>query len=91
MRLLVLTIPIALLVNVIRITVTGVLHQTVGHRVANVVFHDLAGWLMMPLALGLLGIESALLPHLLIPVPLPAPTHSACHRAVMKVRNRPRT
>ena len=68
--------PIALLVNVVRITATGVLHDMVSSRVANAVFHDLAGWLMMPLALILLGIELKYLKHLLIepapvgPVPL---------------------
>jgi len=49
--------PIGVVVNVIRITATGVLHQTVGSGAANAVFHDLAGWLMMPLALSLLGLE----------------------------------
>jgi exosortase/archaeosortase family protein len=47
-------VPIAVLVNVLRITLAGFLHETVGSRVANLVFHDLAGWLMMPAALGLL-------------------------------------
>jgi exosortase len=64
-------IPIALFVNVIRITVTGVLHVCVGSAIANAVFHDLAGWLMMPLALGLLWLELTLLKHLLIE-PLPS-------------------
>jgi exosortase len=50
-------VPIGILVNVIRITVTGILHRTVGSAVANAVFHDLAGWLMMPLALGFLWLE----------------------------------
>jgi exosortase len=50
-------VPIGILVNVIRITVTGILHRTVGSAIANAVFHDLAGWLMMPLALGLLWLE----------------------------------
>lgn len=59
-------LPIAVLVNVARITVTGVLHQLVGSRLANLVFHDLAGWLMMPMALGLLWLELVLLAHLLI-------------------------
>jgi exosortase len=63
-------IPIALLMNVIRITVTGVLHETVGSRVANLVFHDLAGWLMMPMAVGLLWLELALLARLFV---APAP------------------
>jgi exosortase len=50
-------VPIAVIVNVARITVTGVLHETVGGKVADMVFHDLAGWLMMPVALALLGLE----------------------------------
>jgi exosortase/archaeosortase family protein len=49
--------PVAVAANVVRITATGVLHRTAGSRVANAVFHDLAGWLMMPLALGLLWAE----------------------------------
>ena len=64
-------VPIALAVNMMRIIVTGVLHETVGHRLANVVFHDLAGWLMMPVALGLLWGELTLLALLLV-TPSPA-------------------
>jgi len=56
--------PIALIANTTRITVTGVLHATAGPRLANLVFHDLAGWLMMPLALGLLKLELILLTRL---------------------------
>ncbi len=59
-------VPIALLVNILRITVTGILHRTVGSEIANKVFHDLAGWVMMPMALGLLYVELVLLSHLLI-------------------------
>jgi exosortase/archaeosortase family protein len=54
-------LPIAILSNIIRITVTGVLHKTAGSEVADLVFHDLAGWLMMPLALGMLWTELRLL------------------------------
>jgi exosortase/archaeosortase family protein len=54
-------VPIALASNVIRITVTGVLHETVSSAIANLVFHDLAGWLMMPLALGAVWLEFWLL------------------------------
>ena len=53
-------IPIALVVNIIRITVTGVLHKTVSHEMADRVFHDLAGWLMMPLALAFVWLEMRL-------------------------------
>jgi exosortase len=54
-------IPIALLANIIRIVVTGVLHKVAGRALADLVFHDLAGWLMMPLALGFLWLELRLL------------------------------
>lgn len=49
--------PIAIVTNVVRITATGILHETAGRAIADAVFHDLAGWLMMPFALGLLWLE----------------------------------
>jgi exosortase len=49
--------PIALAVNVLRITATGVLYETAGKRWGDLVFHDLAGWLMMTLALVLVAFE----------------------------------
>lgn len=54
-------VPIALLANIIRIVVTGVLHKVAGRELADLVFHDLAGWLMMPLALGFLWLELRML------------------------------
>jgi exosortase len=70
--------PIAVIANVARITATGVLHKTVGGDWANAVFHDLAGWLMMPLALALLALELKVLSHLLVedqaPTPVPVVT-----------------
>jgi exosortase len=74
-------VPIALVLNIARITVTGVLHRTVGATVANVVFHDLAGWIMMPLALGLLWLELLLFERLFVwtettgPVPVVIAAH----------------
>jgi exosortase len=59
-------VPIALTVNIVRITVTGILHLTVGPELADRVFHDLAGWVMMPMALGLLYVEFQILSHLII-------------------------
>ncbi len=50
------TIPVALLANIIRITSTGILHKLVSREFADRVFHDFAGWLMMPLALGMLWV-----------------------------------
>jgi exosortase len=59
-------LPIALVVNVLRITATGVLFETVGSEWAKAVFHDLAGWLMMPVALLFLGLELKFLAHLFL-------------------------
>lgn len=71
-------VPIALISNVARITVTGFLHEMVSGEVANAVFHDLAGWLMMPLALGMLGLELHLLGRLFLAPGTPTlPTHVA--------------
>src|SRR5207248_10184819 len=58
---------IALVANVTRITSTGMLMQAGWSRQANLVFHDLAGWLMMAQALALLGAEMWVLGRLLIP------------------------
>lgn len=59
-------LPIALAVNIARITVTGVLYEYANKELAETVFHDLAGWVMMPMALGLLYCELQLMDHLVI-------------------------
>lgn len=46
-------IPVAILSNVIRIVVTGVLYEKASSEWAEHFYHDLAGWLMIPLALVL--------------------------------------
>jgi exosortase len=67
--------PIGILVNVLRVTATGVVHYTMGESWAKE-FHDRAGWVMMPLALACLWIELLFLKRLWIvagpagPVPL---------------------
>jgi exosortase len=50
-------IPIALAANIARIVTTGVLNENVGERIGRFVYHDLAGWLMTPLAILLAGVE----------------------------------
>lgn len=50
-------VPIALISNVFRITVTGVLYTWGLEKLADITYHDLAGWAMMPLGLGILAIE----------------------------------
>lgn len=61
-------IPIALLANIARITLTGLLHTLVGGDVADHFYHDLAGWLMMPMALLAFWFELTLLDWLFIEV-----------------------
>jgi exosortase len=59
-------LPIGIAANIVRITATGVLFETVGREFAERVFHDFAGWLLMPLAMLLLGLELVVLSHLFI-------------------------
>lgn len=59
-------IPIAVVANVFRITLTAILHETVSHELADRVFHDLAGFLMMPLAMVLVLLETWLMEHLFL-------------------------
>jgi exosortase len=65
--------PIAIAANVARITATGLAQEWVGRDLAHHVFHDLAGWLMMPVALALLWAELRLLSFLLVEPPADAP------------------
>lgn len=50
-------VGIALFCNILRITATGALYVYAGPKLAETVFHDLAGWLMIPLALVILWAE----------------------------------
>jgi exosortase len=59
-------IPVGVLMNIVRIVATAVLHRLVGSQLANAVFHDLAGWLMMPLAVTALWVELWILDHLFV-------------------------
>jgi exosortase len=65
--------PIALLANVARITITGVLTETAGKGAADTFYHDLAGWLMMPLAVAALLAELGLLSRLFVEGQRPEP------------------
>jgi exosortase len=66
-------IPIAIVANVCRISLTGVLFEASRGDWARMVFHDLAGWLMMPLALVLLLGELFVLKRVILPVRSGAP------------------
>jgi exosortase len=76
-------VPIGVMMNVARITVTVFLFQYASAEVAKVVFHDVAGWVMMPAALAVLWLELVILGWLWLPeeksrpVPLPRRAVSA--------------
>ena len=61
-------VPIALVCNVVRISVTGLVYYAGWTRAGDLIVHDLAGWLMMPLALGLLWVELRLIDWVVEPV-----------------------
>ena len=88
------TIPVALSCNILGITATGMLHELAGRELADLVFHDLAGWLMMPLAvvilLGELYLLARLLPEIAaseaLPLLVSRPSPSAASSRPPKVR-----
>jgi exosortase len=53
--------PIAVVANVIRITLTGLLYEEAGREWAEMLFHEFFGLLMMPLAIVLLWLEMIVL------------------------------
>lgn len=61
-------IPIALITNMIRIVITGLMLKLWGQdsETAATFFHDAAGWVMMPIALGFLYAEMVLLDHMVV-------------------------
>jgi exosortase len=67
-------VPLALASNVARITAAGLASEALSSEVGHFVFHDLAGWLMVPLAFCLLGAELWLLSWLFQPVSPSAPS-----------------
>jgi exosortase len=64
------TVPVALAVNIARIVGNGIAIEVWNPEVANKWFHDQGGWLMMPLALGLLAVELWVLGRLLVEAPV---------------------
>ncbi|WP_460166668.1 exosortase/archaeosortase family protein [Thermostilla marina] len=85
--------PIALLANIFRITLTGLLIHFAGH--AGQWEHDLAGWLMMPVAVLLAFGELAILDRLFVasdlqgPLTLrPTPSRTASSSASKGIRPR---
>jgi len=75
--------PVAVLANVTRITATGLAYHSWGadSPAAQAILHDLAGWLMMPLAMGLMYLEMRFLYHLFTEAPERRPLPLALPRA----------
>ena len=67
------SVPIAVAANVSRIVGTGVVHECVSPA-ASERFHDVSGWLMMPVALALLFVVLKAADLLIVRGPSPAPT-----------------
>ncbi len=86
--LLVSAFPIAVVSNILRITATGILHETTNSETANLFFHDLGGWLMMPLGLLFLAAELKILSHLFVDPP-PAPPRVIRDPAFRRLRKQP--
>lgn len=49
-------VPIALMSNALRIVITGLLYELVSSKASQKFSHDLAGWLMIPLAAAMFGL-----------------------------------
>jgi len=49
------TVPIAILCNIIRVTITGFIYILIHPKYAQGVYHDMLGMAMLPLAFGLYG------------------------------------
>jgi exosortase len=76
------SLPLAVVCNVVRITLTGAAQEIAGTgRTSHLVFHDLAGWLMIILGVALLILELKVLDRLFAPVQA---THTAAMLSVSK-------
>ncbi len=60
------TIPIAILCNVIRVLLTGIIYIFVGAKYAQGTLHDMLGLVMLALAFGFYGIIAWVMNHLVI-------------------------
>ncbi len=67
------TVPIAIVCNVVRVTVTGFIYVVWDPRYAQGPYHDLLGVLMLPLAFGLYGALAWFMSNLYVDETAPAP------------------
>lgn len=70
-------VPIAVASNIIRVTATGMMYEFGQAELAQRFFHDVAGWFMMPLALGMMWVELQVLGRLFLDAPAAKPAARA--------------
>jgi exosortase len=64
--LLISTVPIAVLCNIVRVTVTGFIYVLIHPKYAQGIYHDILGLAMLPLAFGLYGLLALFMSSLFI-------------------------
>ena len=60
------TVPIAILCNIVRVTVTGFIYILIHPKYAQGIYHDILGMAMLPLAFGLYGLLALFMSNLFI-------------------------
>ncbi len=70
-------VPIAVVANVLRIVATGIVHTLTPDKGSRDFAHELFGWLMMPLGLGLLALQLWCLSRLVVRPGVAEPLRSA--------------
>jgi exosortase len=60
------TVPIAIICNIVRVTITGFIYVLVAPEYAQGIYHDLLGMAMLPLAFGLYGLLAWFMSNLLV-------------------------
>jgi exosortase/archaeosortase family protein len=61
-------VPIAIAANVVRITLTTRAYGWFGEKLGDLIFHDLSGWQMMPVAVGMLWLVLKLIDVVWVPI-----------------------
>jgi exosortase len=80
------TIPIAILCNIVRVTVTGFIHVLISPKYSQGIYHDLLGMAMLPLAFGLYGLLAWFMSNLMVDEEEDKPSSS--QNVVISRRNR---
>jgi exosortase len=68
------TIPISILCNIIRVTITGFIYVLIDPFYAQGPYHDLLGMAMLPLAFGLYGLLAWFMSNLVVEIEEPKPS-----------------